>query len=161
MLFLKIKVVSNNSYHHLGGCCTFSLAKCALNIVSPFPHHFLALFALFHALLQIQEDKSLIHRLLRRTIYLWIAHMRAIYRENVLFFRARSLSWVSLAPTSLTIRAMDKWRSRECFLLLKLNILKRHLFLIFILIDTVLFDKILCLKEPWKHSLNMNEYSYW
>jgi hypothetical protein len=47
MLFLKIKVVTKNSYQYSGGCCSFSLAKCALNIVSPFPHRSLALFALF------------------------------------------------------------------------------------------------------------------
>jgi hypothetical protein len=102
----------------------------------------------FHALLQIRGNRSLIHRLLPRTIYLLIANMRVIYRENIRFFRDRSLSWVSLAPISLTIRAMDKWWSRECFLLLKLNILKRHFYSIFILIDTVLFDEILCPKEP-------------
>ncbi len=62
-------------------------------------------------------------------------------------FRDRSLSWVSLAPATLTIRVMDKWRSHERFLLLKLSILKRHL-CFDIYLDTVLFDKILCLKEP-------------
>ncbi len=104
MLFLKIKVVAKNSYHHSGGCCTFSLAKCALNIVSPFLHRSLAFFALLSFSSSDPREYKPHPSSSSQTIYLWIAHMRVIYRNNLLFIRARSLSWVSLAPTSLTIR---------------------------------------------------------
>ncbi len=56
--------------------------KYCFSLSSSFLSFICFIFMLFFR----SENRSLIHRLLPRNIYLLIANMRVIYRENVLFF---------------------------------------------------------------------------
>lgn len=106
---------------------THSCLKDALQIVLLSIFIIFQLYLLdFHTLFQIQEDHCIVYQF-TRSIELYSGNLGVIYRKYILFFGVWSLSWISLTPTSFTIRAVNERWSSQWFLLFKLYYFEWHL----------------------------------